>query len=174
MALLAIAAAGWSLNYGCTGDRRTTNAREEGGAQVTGDDGSAARSENGAEMPAKLPRKEPETAKQREIRQRLQRITCPLILFENASPDEAVDFFRLMRFESDLPGHSKLPLIVRHLREGEQVPAGMEEVDVPLRGRLIKELKLRNVPVWDAIHLVAKEADLLLTLTDEGLVISPK
>ena len=122
----------------------------------------------------KLPRPDPETPAQKEIRQRLQRMICPMIEFEDTTPEEAVDFFRLMRWETDRPGRDRLPLIVRRLREGEQVPPGMEEEDVPLKGKTIKQLSLRNVPMWDALHIVAREADLELTLTDLGLEISAK
>ena len=123
---------------------------------------------------AKPPRNVPETPRQREIRRRLQSMICPIIDFENTSPDEAMAFFKLSRAEAESPAKSKLPLIIRPLREGESLPPGIVEEDIPLRGKQIDELRLKNVPMWDAIHIAARMAGLRVKLTDEGLEISPQ
>ncbi|WP_367873754.1 STN domain-containing protein [Luteolibacter sp. Populi] len=111
----------------------------------------------------------------------MEGIIIPIIDFEDTSVEEAIDFLRLRSFELDPdadPTRKGISFVVRKPRgevaaldEDAAGGLGVREVPGALR---IKELRMRNVSLWDALHRVADETGLRVEISDRGILLRPK
>ncbi|WP_265594213.1 hypothetical protein [Haloferula sp. BvORR071] len=95
----------------------------------------------------------------------MREIIIPLIAFEDTSLEEAIDFLRLRSRELDpdqsMPGMG--PMVIGKSSESENP-----------RGRQIKELRMKDVSLWDALQRVARETGMRVVITDRAIELQPK
>lgn len=120
--------------------------------------------------PSKLPRPQSEDSADKFIRAKLKSITIPTIAFEETSVEEAIDFLRvrsieLDRTESD-PARKGISFLIR--KPSSEDSDLMARSTIPGSSASLT-LQARDISLWDALHLVAREADLKVEITDRGI-----
>lgn len=107
-----------------------------------------------------------------KITERLKRIIIPRIEFENATVEEAIDFLRLRSAELDAiepdPALKGVPFII--------LGTGLGAKTAPASGgdpalRVIRELRLRNVPLAVAIKYVCEQTNLHYRIEEYGVTL---
>lgn len=114
------------------------------------------------------------------IRNKLKSIIIPRIDFEDVTVEEAVDFLRLRATELDTleldPARKGISFVVRRPR----VSAGDAGLDAGIPGGgdpgalRIKELKLRNVPLSDALKYICDATKLRYKVDDYAITLVPQ
>ncbi len=117
------------------------------------------------------------------IKNKLDSIIIPLIDFEDVSVEEAIDFLRLRTIELDTseldPNRKGIGFVIRKPR----ISGGDAGLDADAAGGLgaaqdpgalrIKELRLRNVPISEALTYICEQTKLRWKITDRALMITP-
>lgn len=105
------------------------------------------------------------------ILKKLNSIIIPRIEFQDTTVEEAIDFLRLRAVELDSlesdAGRKGVNFVIRHPR-----PAPAEGVAAP--PLLIRELKLRNVPLGRAIQYICELSHLRYTVDDTAVILAPR
>lgn len=95
----------------------------------------------------------------------MREIIIPLIDFEDASLEEAVDFLRIRSVDCDpdrdMPGVG--PIVIN--KSAQQDDAGT---------RRITRLQMKNVSLWDALQRVAGETRTKVVITDRAIELMPR
>jgi hypothetical protein len=114
------------------------------------------------------------------IRNKLKSIIIPRIDFEDVTVEEAVDFLRLRAQELDTleldPARKGISFVVRKPR----VSAGDAGLDAGFPGGgdpgalRIRELKLRNVPLSDALKYICDATKLRFKIDDYAITLVPQ
>lgn len=117
------------------------------------------------------------------IKNKLDSIIIPLIDFEDTSVEEAIDFLRLRTVELDSteldPNKKGISYVIRKPR----VSGGDAGLDADAAGGLgaaqdpgalrIKELRLRNVPLSEALRYIAEATKLRYKIDDYAVTLVP-
>ena len=115
------------------------------------------------------------------IKNKLDSIIIPLIDFEDVSVEEAIDFLRLRTVELDSteldPNNKGISFVIRKPRvssgdAGLDADAGLGAAQDPGAFR-IKELRLRNVPVSEALKYIAGNTKLRYKIDDYAVTLVP-
>jgi len=132
------------------------------------------------------PRPKLEGRARSSVEAKLKEIIIPVIDFEDTSLEEAIDFLRLRSRELDPDAdHAKrgVSFVTRKPK-----PKSSPEVEAEIKkeaGRIlggapatgsprIKELRLKNVSVWDALQRIASETGTKVEITDRAVELVPK
>ena len=98
------------------------------------------------------------------IQNKLNSITIPVIDFEDVTVEEAIDFLRIRAVELDLsekdPAKKGIQFVVRY-------PAAAPSP-------VIRSLRLKNVPLADALKYVCDQTNFRYTMDDFAVTLSPK
>ncbi len=118
------------------------------------------------------------------ILNKLKTIVIPVIDFEDTSVEEAVDFLRLRSIELDVgeldPNRKGINFVIRKPRTGGGGDAGL---DADAAGGLgaaqdpgalrIKELRLRNVPLAEALKYICEQTKLRYKVDEFAVTLVP-
>lgn len=118
------------------------------------------------------------------ILNKLKSIVIPVIDFEDTSVEEAVDFLRLRSIELDTqeldPNRKGINFVIRKPRSGGSGDAGL---DADAAGGLgaaqdpgalrIKELRLRNVPLAEALKYICEQTKLRYKVDEFAVTLVP-
>ena len=118
------------------------------------------------------------------ILNKLKSITIPVIDFEDTSVEEAIDFLRLRSIELDTqeldPTRKGINFVIRKPRTGGTGDAGL---DADAAGGLgaaadpgslrIRELRLRNVPLAEALKYICEQTKLRYKVDDFAVTLVP-
>lgn len=118
------------------------------------------------------------------ILNKLKTIQIPVIDFEDTSVEEAVDFLRLRSIELDTgeldPNKKGINFVIRKPRSGGSGDAGL---DADAAGGLgaaqdpgalrIKELRLRNVPLAEALKYICEQTKLRFKVDEFAVTLVP-
>lgn len=122
----------------------------------------------------------------RYVEAKLKEIIIPVIDFEDTSIEEAIDFLRLRSRELDPDADQTkrgVSFVIRKPRSvlsPEEVAVIEKEAGGPLggvpnrNGLRIKELRMQNVSLWDALHRIADETGLQVEISESGIRLIPK
>jgi hypothetical protein len=135
--------------------------------------------------PTKTLRKLPEAeAAQTFIERKLRKTIIPVIAFEDTSVEEAIDFLRLRSRELDPekePERKGISFVIRKPKVESTDDASLEADSAGVLGAAadpgalrVKELHLRDVSLWDALHRIADECGLKVEVSDTGIKLTPK
>jgi general secretion pathway protein D len=118
------------------------------------------------------------------ILNKLKTITIPVIDFEDTSVEEAIDFLRLRSIELDVgeldPNKKGINFVIRKPRGGGGGDAGLDADAAaglgaaPDPGSLrIKELRLRNVPLAEALKYITEQTRLRYKVDEFAVTLVP-
>jgi len=132
-------------------------------------------SDPSAAKASKRPRAEPESSEIEFVRSKLKSMVVPVIAFDDVSVQEAFDFLRKRSIDLDPapdPDRRKVSVLLRLPDSGDkdgQAPPG----DAPKIRRLV-DVEARDISLWDALHLIAREANLKVVITDQCVELRPR
>ncbi|MBB5351896.1 general secretion pathway protein D [Haloferula luteola] len=113
------------------------------------------------------------------ILQKLRNIVIPVIDFEDTSVEEAIDYLRVRSIELDTmemdPTRKGINFFIRKPRTGggdAGLDAGSESGPAPGSQR-ISELRLRNVPLAEALNYICEATRLRWSVDDFAVTIKP-
>jgi general secretion pathway protein D len=118
------------------------------------------------------------------ILNKLKNIIIPMIDFEDTSVEEAIDFLRLRSIELDVseldPNKKGINFVIRKPRGGAGGDAGLDADAAaglgaaPDPGSLrIRELRLRNVPLAEALKYITEQTRLRYKVDDFAVTLVP-
>jgi hypothetical protein len=107
------------------------------------------------------------------ITEKLRRIIIPRIDFEDTSIEEAIDFLRLRATELDSleldPSRKGISFVIRRPRGASGAGTGSDPGSLRIR-----ELKLRNVPVLEALKYICDQTKLRFKVDDYAITLTPQ
>ena len=115
------------------------------------------------------------------ILQKLKNIVIPVIDFEDTSVEEAIDYLRLRSIELDTfelnPERKGINFVIRKPRDGGGDAGGLGDGGLGATtepGSLrIRELRLRNVPLAEALNYITEQTRLRWSVDEFAVTIKP-
>lgn len=115
------------------------------------------------------------------ILQKLKNIVIPVIDFEDTSVEEAIDYLRLRSIELDTfelnPERKGINFVIRKPRDGGGDAGGLGDGGLGAAtepGSLrIRELRLRNVPLAEALNYITEQTRLRWSVDEFAVTIKP-
>ena len=113
------------------------------------------------------------------ILQKLRNIVIPIIDFEDTSVEEAIDYLRVRSIELDTfemdPAKKGINFFIRKPRSGAAPDAGLDADGggATPGSQRISELRLRNVPLAEALNYICEATRLRWSVDDFAVTIKP-
>jgi hypothetical protein len=109
------------------------------------------------------------------IARKLREIIIPVMDFENTTLEEAVDFLRLRCIELDSneadPGKKGLNFVMDSTQEPVVDSVSEEAADAGINGRRVKSLRLRNIPLGEALAYICQATGTRFEIDDHAVRI---
>ena len=153
----------------CSDDHESgTNAVGEAKSRSVDGGTTSASGASTGEQPTKLPR-DPVNPVVALVRDKLKSITIPVVVFEDTSVEEALDFLRLRTLELDPDPEPTRRGLAMATRDSSEARPGRGLADHTAFSRSIS-IETDNISAWNLLHRIADESGMVVRIRDTGVV----